>query len=543
MSRWRWIVVAVLFCLPVVLMVGVGAFTLWESGRLVWLCWVPPICWLLAYGVLRFRPRRSLETDVTQESLPTHWTERDEKAFEIVRREQQAASEIPVASLSDPHFYLQAAIDLSTKVAQHYHPKSSDPISSLTVVEVLAAAQLSAEETSAWLNGHVPGSHLLTIQHWRTLSNAPRWVRIASDASWLISMFWNPANLPRWLASRFASSSASQEIEASLLGTFYREFLHNVGLYCIEMNSGRLRGGVARYRATMQRIHDPAGNRQPFSATFDQRLSQREPITAGDGRAGEIDSADGIGATNAPSVRIAFVGQVNAGKSSLINSFLGENRAKCDVLAATNAIERYRFTVGDTGQQFELMDTPGYGSAELTDEQRNSIRMAWSQADIVLLVMDVTSPARQADWRLVSELANWYAVQNHLKAPPLIGVLTHIDGLSPMMEWQPPYNWNWPTRPKEKSIRAAVDYTEQIFADKLTAVIPVCSDSAHARSHGIEEWLLPAVLASLSEAKASLIVRTLHQDADAEQLKQLVRQFRSAGVKLLQSLLEARTKV
>jgi predicted GTPase len=347
-------------------------------------------------------------------------------------------------------------------------------------------------------------------------------VRIASDATWLVSLFWNPANLPRWLATRFASSSASQEIEASLLAAFYREFVHNVGQYCIEMNSGRLRGGVARYRAALQRLQneseDPRGSNGGRSETLGKAVPPGESATTG--------------------VHIAFVGQVNAGKSSLINAFLGENRARCDVLAATDKIERYRFTVPQSGQQFELLDTPGYGSAELTSEQRAAIRTAWSQADIVLLVMDVTSPARQADWRLISELSDWYASQGHLKQPPAIGVLTHVDGLSPMMEWQPPYNWQWPTRPKEQSMRAAVDYTEQIFGDKLTAVIPVCSDSAKSRTFGVEEWLKPAVIASLGEAKAALVVRTLYRDADSEKMRLLLGQFRASGMKLLKTLLE-----
>jgi hypothetical protein len=66
----------------------------------------------------------------------------------------------------------------------------------------------------------------------------------------------------------------------------------------------------------------------------------------------------------------------------------------------------------------------------------------------------------------------------------------------------------------------------------------VCSDSANQRAHGIEEWLMPAVLASLDEAKAASVVRTLYRDADSEKLKLLVRQFRTAGVKLLKSLME-----
>src|SRR6185295_15464570 len=104
---------------------------------------------------------------------------------------------------------------------------------------------------------------------------------------------------------------------------------------------------------------------------------------------------------------------------------------------------------------------------------------------------DVTSPARQADWHLVNQLNTWYAERPRLKPPRAIGVLTHMDGLSPKIEWQPPYNWHAPTRPKEENIRAAVEYTEQVFAEYLAAVVPVCSDFAQGRAYGIHEWLIP----------------------------------------------------
>lgn len=539
MSRWRVFAVLTLFTLPVLLIAGAGVIALWNSDWWIWLCWIPPVCFLAGYALLRFRPARGEAVLTDDESLPPHWTTRDEEAFQIVRREQLSASEIPVSRLSDPHFYLQAALDLSEKIAKHYHPKSSDPISSLTVLEVLAATQLSAEETAAWFEGNVPGSHLLTISHWRMLSETPRWISMASDAAWLISVWWNPTNLPRWLASRYATGSASEELEASLLAAFYREYLHNVGVYCVEMNSGRLRGGVARYRLAMEQLQRESPGDRPLPGTFRRRHANTDMVRAGSGMSAPMPSEADDSDKTPGVVRIAVVGQVNAGKSSLINSVLGEQRAKTDVLAATDAIDTYRYIIPSGGQKVELLDTPGYGSSELTKGQRTAIETAWSTSDLVLLVMDASSPARQADWRTLMELSDWYAAQPHLKPPPVLGVLTHIDRLSPVMEWQPPYDWQKPSSAKEKSIRAAMEYAEKVFGEKLDAVIPVCSDSAHGRTYGIHEWLLPALLATLSEAKASLIVRSLHRDTDSEAIRQLVRQFRGAGMSILRSLVKS----
>ena len=40
--------------------------------------------------------------------------------------------------------------------------------------------------------------------------------------------------------------------------------------------------------------------------------------------------------------------------------------------------------------------------------------------------------------------------------PPVLAVMTHIDLLSPALEWAPPYNWQEPERPKERQIQEAL---------------------------------------------------------------------------------------
>jgi predicted GTPase len=526
--------VATLFALPVLVLVLAGTYALWDIGWLAWLAWLLPLGWGVAFLLLRYRPGRLDNKGWPTGDRPGLWTPRDEEIYDSVRRDQQAAPQISVSQLSDPHFYLQSALNLANDVARRYHPKASDPVSALTVVEVLAAAQLALEDSASWLHDNVPGSHLLTIRHWRALSHAPRWLQLVSDASWLVSVWWNPANLPRWVASKYTASSATQEVEASLLAAFHQEFLHNVLLHCIEMNSGRLRGGVARYRAALAGLQTRRGRHAASRPAPPKNAKGAEEPVAGS-QTHEEQSA------SAPhAVRLAVVGQVNAGKSSLINAILGANRASCDVLAATDAVQHYRYALPQHDVQLELLDTPGYGSSELAKSQQEAIQGACAQADLVLLVMDVTSPARQADWRLVSDLNTWYESRPKLKPPPVLGVLTHIDGLSPAMEWSPPYDWQHPNRPKEHSLRAAVEYTEQVFADELIAVIPVCTDATPGRTFGVQQWLLPAVAAALPEAQASLVVRALHKEMDSERIRQLVRQLRGAGVQVLRMLLDTK---
>ena len=88
-----------------------------------------------------------------------------------------------------------------------------------------------------------------------------------------------------------------------------------------------------------------------------------------------------------------------------------------------------------------------------------------------------------------------------LKRPPIIVVATHIDLLSPAMEWAPPYDWRRGKRPKEESIRQAVAAIAEQLGDLKPVVVPVCA--APGKVYGVDEFLLPAVAQRLDEATAS----------------------------------------
>src|SRR5262249_16908895 len=76
------------------------------------------------------------------------------------------------------------------------------------------------------------------------------------------------------------------------------------------------------------------------------------------------------------------------------------------------------------------------------------------------------------------------------KRPPILAVLTHIDLLSPAMEWAPSYDWQQPKRPKEQQIQQAVAAVREQLGEFLVGMVPVCV--APGKGYGGEEWLPPA---------------------------------------------------
>jgi predicted GTPase len=303
----------------------------------------------------------------------------------------------------------------------------------------------------------------------------------------------------------------TKQLQAGLLGSFYMAYMRQVGFYLIELNSGRLRGGSVRYRRTMQQLEAPP------VATDLSIPATPEPVT----------------------VTIAVIGQVKAGKSSLVNCLLRGQRAASDVLPLTKDVVRYQLTPDGSANRLVLLDTPGYSDAGATREQIAAAREAARQADLVLLVIAATSPAKQADATVLSELNTWFREQHHLKPPPMIGVVSRIDGLSPLMEWSPPYDWERPVRPKEHAIRDAIDYARQIFGSNLAGIIPVCCAWDQKRVWGIDESLLPLIAVLLGEARAVSLVRSLHTDYDQNKVQLIVSQFIDAGKRIKSTVTEA----
>jgi uncharacterized protein len=198
-----------------------------------------------------------------------------------------------------------------------------------------------------------------------------------------------------------------------------------------------------------------------------------------------------------------------------------------DVIPATADIQRYELQPPGVPTRFSLLDTVGYGATELRDEQRLSMEAAARQADVVLLVLHARNPARQSDVEMLEALHRFLTSNPDLRKPPVLAVLTHIDLLSPTMEWSPPYNWQVPQRPKEKQIHEAVAAVQEQLGNYLVGVAPVCT--APGRVYGVDEWLLPALVGLLDQAHAVAFLRCLKAEINTGKVRKVFRQLLAAG--------------
>lgn len=526
MINWRTIAVGVLMVVPIAVIVAIGGWTLWQTGWMAKLWWMLPVCWAIAFLLARgMKPKLS----DNQKASGLHWTPKDYEAASLVEARQQNVIEIPPENLTQWRFYLDSAQDLAQEITQHYHPKAKDPFTSLTVPELLAAASLAVADLENWANNYIPGSQMLTVAQWKLLASTSKWQKTASNLYWAGAILINPLNLSRFIASRYTFGPLTDVMQSNILTSFYIFFLRQVGYYAIEMNSGRLRGGSQQYREMMKR--QQPGSDKTLEQMIGEMSQTNQPQTDIDSKIATTENIETV------DVNIVMAGQVKAGKSSLVNSLLGRHQAKVGILPETKAVQRYVLPMPESNRQLSLLDTIGYQDAENRKKHIKENQAAYRNADMILLVMDARSPAREPEREFLQELAQWYARQNRLKPPPIIGVLTHIDGLSPVRVWEPPYNWDTPTHPKEHSIHEAVEYAMAILGEHVKTVVPVCSDSESNRVYGVREWLVPVIAASLNEAQAGSLLKTLHRELDKQKYKALLRQLKNTGLQILKSTL------
>jgi predicted GTPase len=460
-------------------------------------------CWAAAYVLGWYWARKQSLLRPPDFSPSAATTERDKQAWKLVAERAKNASKIPPDNLLEFQFYVSTARDMALELAQSYHPRTTDPISKLTIPEILAVVELAAHDLSELVDQYLPGGHLLTITHLRQARRAADWYQTASNVYWFIAAIFAPLQTGvRYAASQVGVSRPWQLLQQNLLLWFYTAYVHRLGAYLIEVNSGRLRVGVKRYR----------------------QLVQGKPVD------GQPSPPDAAAEEQVQPVTVTIIGQVKAGKSSFINALLGEQQAQTDVLPLTNEITRYQLQPPGIPARFVLLDTVGYGHSGPKEDQLKATREAAQQSDLVCLVMHARNPARQADVEVLASLQGWFRSRPDLKMPPILGILTHIDLLSPAMEWAPPYNWQHPERLKERQIQEAQATVREQMGEYLASCVPVCG--APGKVYGIEEWVLPTVLELMDEAHGVALLRCLRAEADAGKVRKVFQQLLAAGREL-----------
>jgi hypothetical protein len=486
---WQWAVLLIPIAAVVTFLVitaGVQIHTwnlnwIWVVIGLVFVGWR----WLLVHWT---RPDR----EQIEALLAELETERATPAVEpassgsSLQQAQTALQEILAQTRQDPpmwddwNLFWQRCLSLIRAIAQIYNPQVQQPLLNIYVPQAYLLLRGTMNDLDAWMQRLTPilnqvtiGQALQAYDLYQVLQPSVRRVlQVWSWAQWLL----NPAAAAARLATQGTRDRATQELIGNLNQLIRETLLRQLAQQAIALYSGRttVPSLPTAEAATMPQVQ---------TQTLRQLLAQATPPET----------------VTAQLVNLLLVGRTGAGKSSLINTLFIEPIASVDALPSSTGIQSYHWQT-PSGEPLVLWDTPGYEQAHRPELRQQVLEHA-TQADLVLLATPALDPALQMDVEFLQDLAAT------VPALPVIAVVTQVDRLRPLREWQPPYDWLAGERPKEIAMREAVAYRAEVLP-QVQLVLPLVTAGEGRSAWGVEALSL-AILDAMDPAKQQRLARVL----------------------------------
>lgn len=497
---WQWLAAISLLFIPLAILLPLGFVALWHyQALLIWLsvgifCTVSGFVWVL---YLRQQQIQALEKISI---LPDHstWSNKEQEAWKLVENYHQTLDSQKI-SLKEPQKLFELAIDLINQIASFYHPNSSASVWEIPPPYLLRIMELVSADLRKHMLKYIPGSHIFTINDIlmgkRLVNNVSQYY----DAYRVLSVPLNPVSSimreTKDLIARKVYGAVIENVKEWLL----KVFCEKVGFYAIELYSHRLLIDEVAFEK-----HQTPYSQNDLAETQKNTSQLAEPL------------------------RILILGQVNAGKSSIINALIGSLQAKTDIIPSTKGLVYHQLSHEQLEDKILLCDTAGYEEQQNFEQFFKEIKDELLKTDLILLVCAANIAARQADKQLLNTIQHYFQQHGEFQLPPLLVVVTHIDQLRPVREWSPPYNIQTPDTKKAIAIRSMVDALSFSLQVPLAQIIPVNTQSS-AYYYNIEEGLIPAMMLQLSEAKRVQYFRTLQSFKEIDKWQQLWQQTMNSG--------------
>jgi small GTP-binding protein len=419
--------------------------------------------------------REELETSTDNNLLiGTDPTEAVETALQDILI--RSANDLPI--WEDWQTFWQRCQELIVVISHIYNPEIKYPLLNIYIPQVYGLIRGTVDDMDQWmqklspvLNQVTVGQAYQTYEVYRKLEPSARklW-KVWNWAQWVL----NPITAVAKKASEGVGNRASQELLINLSQLLREAALRNL-----------CKQAITLYADTKIELPIPTLP-QVKTQTLRDILSQSEPLET---------------VAQKP-INILIIGRTGAGKSSLINTLFQDELATVDVLPSTDTIQNYHWET-ENGEVINLWDTPGYEQVKREDLRDLVIDYA-SNADLLLLVTPALDPALQMDVDFLED------VKLEVEDLPIIAIVTQVDRLRPIREWQPPYNWEKGEKPKEISIREATKYRQQLLGNFANLVLPiVTNDPQNNRNNWNIEALSSGLLAAIEPAKQLRLTRFL----------------------------------
>ncbi len=500
LKQWQWAVLAAPIAIPVIFLLIAAGWQIHE-WRLNWI-WAVFTLLLVGWRWLLVKWTRpaiaSLETAMAAVTQELETVERKplpigESADTATQAEAALQTVLQTAQSDRPiwedwqSFWLRCQ-ELVAAIARIYHPEVKYPLLNIYVPQAYGLIRGTVDDMDQWMQKISPALSQVSVAQavqayevYRKLEpSARKLLQAWSWAQWLL----NPAAAIANQTTQRSSDQATQQLIGNL-----GQSLREVALRNLARQAIALYGGTTLPEASFTPAA-PISLPKAKTQALQEILSQAEPVAT----------------VEQKPVSLLLVGRTGAGKSSLINTLFQADTAAVDVLPSTDRIQEYQWQT-QAGDQLILWDTPGYEQANRTD-LRDWVLEHSTQADLLLLLTPALDPALQMD---VDFLRDLKATVSDL---PTIAIVTQVDRLRPVREWQPPYDWQWGDRPKEVSIREATQYRAEALGEYCDRVLPIVTGDFSA-----EPTAEPAQIGRAAWGAEALSIALVESIAPAQRLR------------------------
>jgi small GTP-binding protein len=503
---WPEALLVIAVVLPWLALLVLGMVWLWQGGH-VW-AWaiaaaaLSLLAWPLK-KIVRNRADKAARLALGDVAEPSpSWAGLERDAWRDVLAMADATEQFAFTEIEPLYIRALAIIDT---VAHRFHPQAHAAWAQFSLPEVLLLVERLARDVRREALRHIPGILVrkITFSHLLWAHQQKEQYGEAAQTGWRVGFgLWRMARamLHPMQAAGQETSGWFVEKTATVLSYRLRAyatrlFVLEVGRAAIDLYSGRLALSDVEMRAA--RDEDTSASAEP-----------------------------------SPPVRIVLVGQVNAGKSSLLNALAQEVRSAVGPLPTTSNAAEYSLEI-EGRPSITIVDMPG-----LDDDAApaSGLLTQAARADVVMWVASATQPARAIDRKALDEFRAWARAQLARRTPPLILALTHVDELRPAAEWAPPYDISAPDRPKARAMRAAMDAVARVLDVRVDAIVPVALPPGQAPYNIDAVWARIAL--ELDEARLVQLDR-LRLGQGGLKLRELAEQLGNAGRFIIKGLIQS----
>ncbi len=510
LRNWRAWVLGVLLVGPVLAYVGFGALWLMEHG---WLFGAGAL-WIasgIVFAVLAARwtrAQRELLPPLDWDA-PHTFSQFDRESWTLVEDEAERGDALGMRALSEFDTYIDTGRRLARRLAERYHPLTTDPFENVPFVELLTALELAAEDLDH-LCRQVPGGDLITAAHYKKAVQVAGYIQKANDIySYLLPIIRPLSGLVRLGTQQWMVKPAWKDMQQNLLRAFFRAYVDRLGTHLIELYSGRLAIGAEQYRRLT-------------------RKSARATHEIG-GEMATLTVAVG-GARDAGKTRlIEVLGQARSGEPTLVKArlkSLGLDVALLDRLKTARWVEIPGYMVTPTGE-----------TARDRATRHEAVEQA-VESDLLILVIDGRRASHADDIAFAQAWDRWYVEHPGLETPPALVIVTAVDSPEYGSDWKPPYNWAKGQSAREAAVRARLDALRAALPPTFTEIVAVGLPAASP--FGIVEHVLPTLATLMHRAERAALNRHLHHNSARSKARRLISQVGQHGRWLWNSLRSGR---